>query len=186
MPLSTVDPRLSVWRGDITALKVDAIVNAANPQLLGCWTPGHNCVDNAIHTYAGVQLRMACAELMCLQKHYEPVGQAKVTPGFNLPAAYVLHTVGPRVEHMPSPEDEAQLASCYHACLDAADAQGLRDVAFCCVSAGVYGYPPVLAAPVAVSSVRTWLDAHARSSVTHVVFAVHGDTDERLYRELLG
>lgn len=181
---SPIDRRLRLWQGDITCLAADAIVNAANSQMLGCWVPGHHCIDNAIHTYAGVQLRLACAELMRNQGHDEPTGHAKVTPAFNLPARYVLHTVGPIFAGRPSPRQDLQLADCYRSCLDAAERLGLSSVAFCCISTGVFGFPQERAATIAVDTTRQWLDAHD-SSMT-VVFNTFLDTDETLYRQLLG
>jgi O-acetyl-ADP-ribose deacetylase (regulator of RNase III) len=178
------DARLRLWRGDITTFAADAIVNAANSQMLGCWAPGHHCIDNAIHTYAGVQLRLACADLMAAQGHEEPTGQAKVTDAYNLPARRIIHTVGPIARGMPTALHRAQLASCYRNCLDAAAAESLGSVAFCCVSTGVFGFPQREAAQIAVQTVQRWLDL--RDSNIVVVFNVFGDVDEAIYRELLG
>lgn len=151
-----VDGRLALWRGDITTLAVDAIVNAANSKLLGCFIPGHHCIDNAIHTFAGVQLRLECAGLMEAQGHDEPTGQAHITGAYNLPARHILHTVGPIVENgRPSRRQREQLASCYTSCLDLAAEQGLHSVAFCSISTGVFGFPIEEAAPVAVTAVRS-------------------------------
>ena len=183
LPSLAVDPRLRIWRGDITTLATDAIVNAANSQMLGCWQPGHTCIDNAIHTFAGVQLRLACADLMAKQGHEEPTGAAKVTPAFNLPSRYVIHTVGPIANGLPSPLHRAQLAQCYLSCLDAADALGLSSIAFCCISTGVFGFPQREAARIAVDTVRDWLDD--RSSDMTVVFNVFLVQDEAIYRSLL-
>ena len=141
LPPTPADARLSVWRGDITTLEADAIVNAANSALLGCWVPGHHCIDNAIHTFAGVQLRLACAELMERQGHAEPTGRAQVTDAYNLPAHWVLHTVGPIADGAPTERHRRELASCYESCLEAAAARGCRTVAFCCVSTGAFGFP---------------------------------------------
>ena len=181
---SPTDARLRLWRGDITTLAVDAIVNAANSQMLGCWVPGHYCIDNAIHTYAGVQLRMACAHLMEAQGHEEPTGTAKVTDAYNLPSRRIIHTVGPIANGMPTARHRLQLASSYRSCLDAATAEHLRSIAFCCVSTGVFGFPQREAAQIAVDTVRAWLD-DAQSDIT-VVFNVFEVRDEQIYRELLG
>ena len=181
---SPIDRRLRLWQGDITCLAADAIVNAANAQMLGCWVPGHHCIDNAIHTYAGVQLRLACAELMQRQGHDEPTGHAKVTPAFNLPARYVLHTVGPICAGRPSSRQDLQLADCYRSCLDAAEGLGLSSVAFCCISTGVFGFPQERAAQIAVDTVRSWLDAH--DSGMTVAFNTFLDTDMAIYQRLLG
>lgn len=184
LPRVPLDSRLSLWRGDITTLAVDAIVNAANSELLGCWVPGHYCIDNAIHTFAGVQLRLECARIMGLQGHGEPTGEAKVTSAYNLPSRYVIHTVGPIVQGSLTARDEMLLAQCYASCLNAADGVGCESIAFCCISTGVFGFPKAEAASIAVSTVREWLDAHA--SNMHVVFNVFGEEDERIYQKLLG
>ena len=181
---SPADGRLRLWRGDITTLFADAIVNAANSQMLGCWIPGHHCIDNAIHTYAGVQLRAECARIMEVQGHEEPTGQAKVTGAYNLPSKHVIHTVGPIANGHPTDLHREQLASCYRSCLDAVAAQGLRSIAFCCIGTGVFGFPQQEAAEIAVKTVREWLDATG-SDMT-VVFNVFGDADEDAYRSLLG
>lgn len=182
---SPADPRLRLWRGDITTLAVDAIVNAANSGMAGCWAPLHYCIDNAIHAFAGVQLRAACAKAMAAQGHPEPTAQAKVTDAFNLPARYVIHTVGPIADGRPTDTHRRQLAECYRACLDAAAAAGLSSIAFCCISTGVFGFPQEEAASIAVATVRRWLDEHPDASMT-VVFNVFSETDEHLYRPLLG
>lgn len=182
--VSPADMRLRLWRGDITTLAADAIVNAANSQMLGCWVPGHHCIDNAIHTYAGIQLRLACARLMAAQGHEEPTGHAKVTDAYNLPSRRVVHTVGPIANGYPTVRHRAQLASCYRSCLDAAAAEGLATVAFCCVSTGVFGFLQREAAKIAVQTARGWLGSH--DSGIMVVFNVFGEDDERIYRELLG
>lgn len=175
---------LLLWQGDITRLKVDAIVNAANSQMLGCFVPLHGCIDNAIHSAAGIQLRLACEELMARQGHEEPTGTAKITKGYNLPASYVLHTVGPIVQNgMPTKEQEEALASCYRSCLMLADSRKLQSIAFCCISTGVFGFPQKRAAEIAVGKVRELLKAckHIRT----VVFNVFKDEDYAIYLPLL-
>lgn len=153
------DRRLRLWQGDITRLQVDAIVNAANSALLGCFVPMHRCIDNAIHSAAGVQLRLACNRLMQAQGHPEPPGRAKITEGYNLPARHVLHTVGPIVRNdEPTLRQEQELANCYSSCLALADAHGLQSIAFCCISTGEFGFPQRRAAEIAVGTVRTYLD----------------------------
>lgn len=183
---SPVDTRLFLWQGDITRLQADAIVNAANSQLLGCFRPNHNCIDNLIQTMAGVQLRYACWELMEEQGGPEPTGRAKITKGYNLPARYVLHTVGPIVQGKVTERDRQLLASCYRSCLEMADASGLRSIAFCCISTGVFGYPPEEAAPVAVGTVREYLKKHPDSVLEKIVFDVYLDRDRILYGRSLG
>lgn len=177
------EPGIRLWRGDITTLRCDAIVNAANSALLGCFVPCHGCIDNAIHTYAGVQLRLACAELMAAQGHPEPAGRAKITPAFNLPSRYVLHTVGPIVQDRPTARDEALLAACYRSCLALAAAHGARSVAFCCISTGEFHFPSARAAQIAVQTVR-----EARKTLQHemdVIFNVYQERDLRIYEGLL-
>jgi O-acetyl-ADP-ribose deacetylase (regulator of RNase III) len=182
-PVRPAVPQVSLWKGDITRLAVDAIVNAANSQMLGCFVPCHGCIDNAIHTAAGVRLRLACAELMAKQGTPEPTGRAKITPGFNLPARYVLHTVGPIVAGgRPSQHDRELLASCYRSCLELVHERGLSQVAFCCISTGEFGYPQSEAAQVAVRTVRAFLSEHPEMKV---VFNVFSDTDLGIYQELL-
>ena len=155
--LVPVKPGLYIWQGDITTLKCDAIVNAANSGLTGCYIPNHRCIDNAIHTYAGVELRLACEELMEKQGYPEPTGQAKMTPAFNLPCRYVLHTVGPIIDGHVTKEDEELLASCYRSCLELAAENSLESVAFCCISTGEFHFPNDLAAEIAVQTVKEFL-----------------------------
>ena len=181
---SPVDPHLRLWRGDITTLAADAIVNAANSQMLGCWVPGHHCIDNAIHTFAGVQLRAACARIMDAQGHEEPTGTAKITPAYNLPAKRIIHTVGPIANGRPTDGHREQLAACYRSCLDVAAEQSLESIAFCCISTGIFGFPHKEAAAIAVRSVRDWLDAHDANMT--VIFNVFTSEDEALYAQALG
>jgi len=182
--LSPIDPHLRLWRGDITTLAADAIVNAANSQMLGCWVPSHHCIDNAIHTFAGVQLRAECARIMEAQGHEEPTGAAKITGAYNLPSKHVVHTVGPIANGHPTDLHREQLASCYRSCLDLATENGLRSIAFCCISTGVFGFPQHEATQIAVQTVCKWIET-SRSDMT-IVFNVFGEKDERLYRAALG
>ena len=182
--LTPVQPGLYLWQGDITTLKCDAIVNAANSGMTGCYIPNHRCIDNAIHTYAGVELRAFCGEMMRRQGHPEPTGQAKITPAFNLPCRYVLHTVGPIVKGRVSKKDEALLASCYDACLALAEKQGLESVAFCCISTGEFHFPNELAAEIAVRTVKEFLTE--QTGVKKVIFNVFKDEDKEIYARLLG
>lgn len=182
---ASLDARLRLWQGDITTLAADAIVNAANSGLTGCWAPLHYCIDNAIHTFAGVQLRLACAKIIAVQGHPEPTAHAKVTGAYNLPAKHVIHTVGPIANGYPTDAHRADLARCYEACLDAAAAEGLHSIAFCCISTGVFGFPRHDAARIAASAVRTWLDAHPDTPMD-VVFNVFLDEDRHIYGGLLG
>ena len=179
----TNDPRLLLWRGDITRMAADAVVNAANAAMLGCFIPCHSCIDNAIHSAAGLQLRDECHRLMRRQGHDEPTGCAKLTKGYNLPAKYVLHTVGPIVEDTPTQEDCRLLAACYRSCLKAAAQNGLKSIAFCCISTGVFHFPNGEAARIAVETVREELDQTQYE--IKVIFNVFTDTDEQIYRGLL-
>ena len=182
--LTPAEPGLYLWQGDITTLAADAIVNAANSGMTGCYRPCHNCIDNCIHTYAGIQLRNACAELMERQGCEEPTGQAKITPAYNLPCKYVLHTVGPIVEGELTRRQEEQLASCYRSCLELAEKNGCQSIAFCCISTGVFGFPQRRAAEIAVQTVRDYR-SQTHSSI-EVIFNVFRDDDLEIYRELLG
>lgn len=172
-----------LWRGDITTLKCDAIVNAANSGMTGCYQPCHGCIDNAIHTYAGVQLRLECAALMAQQGHAEPVGGAKLTRAYNLPCRYVLHTVGPIVTDRVTAALERQLCSCYRACLALADENGLKSVAFCCISTGEFHFPNERAAQLAIQTAREY-KAETRSAIK-VIWNVFTDRDHEIYRRLL-
>ena len=182
--LTPMQSGLYLWQGDITTLKCDAIVNAANSGMTGCYIPNHRCIDNAIHTYAGVELRLACEELMEQQGYPEPTGQAKITPAFNLPCRYVLHTVGPIINGCVTKEDEKLLASCYRSCLELAAENGLESVAFCCISTGEFHFPNDLAAQIAVETVKAFMTR--QTSVRKVIFNVFKDLDKDLYARLLG
>lgn len=174
---------ICLWQGDITTLAADAVVNAANSALLGCFVPCHRCIDNAIHTYAGIQLRLACHEIMRRQGREEPAGGAKITPAFNLPSRYVLHTVGPIAGGAPTRRDRAELASCYRSCLKLAKENKLRSVAFCCISTGEFRFPNEAAAEIAVAAARAFL--REEKAEMRVIFNVFKDIDRRIYAELL-
>ena len=181
--LTPMQPGLYLWQGDITTFKCDAIVNAANSGMTGCYIPNHRCIDNAIHTYAGVELRLACEALMEQQGHPEPTGQAKITPAFNLPCRYVLHTVGPIINGQVTKQDEKLLASCYRSCLELAAENGLESVAFCCISTGEFHFPNELAAEIAVRTVKAFMTR--QTSVRKVIFNVFKDLDKAIYEKLL-
>lgn len=177
--VSIDDEGLQLWQGDITRLQVDAIVNAANAQALGCWSPLHNCIDNCIHSAAGIQLRKECADIM--QGQLLRTGEAFITKGYNLPAKHVIHTVGPIIESgCPSKEQEEQLAQCYRSCLNLAEENGLQSIAFCCISTGVFHFSNRRAAEIAIETVR----AYPRKSIKTVVFNVFLDKDYDIYRKL--
>lgn len=178
------DPRFYIWQGDITTLKCDAIVNACNSQMLGCFSPMHACIDNFIHTYAGIELRLKMHEIMLKQDHEEETGKAKITPGYNLPAKYILHTVGPIIQWEASKQDEDLLASCYKECLKLAADTGVESVAFCCLSTGVFRFPQQLAAEIAVSTVKNYINEDDR--IKKVIFNVFKDEDLRIYHTLIG
>ena len=180
------DKRIFLWQGDITTLNANAIVNAANSALLGCFAPLHACIDNCIHTFAGIQLRLACNEIMQKQGASEKTGSAKITPAFNLPSKYVLHTVGPIIRAAVTERDKIQLASCYTSCLNLAAQNELESVAFCCISTGVFRFPQKLAAQIAIKTVKNWLDENKNSTVKKVIFNVFASKDLEIYREILG
>lgn len=184
LPPAASDPRLVLWQGDITSLRCDAIVNAANSALLGCWQPCHSCIDNIIHSFAGVQLRIKCSELMEAQGHEEETGKAKITPAYNLPSKFVIHTVGPIILGELEEEDCRLLADCYRSCLSLAAENGLRSVAFCCISTGVFRFPPERAAEIAVKTVKAFLD-HSETSLKRVIFNVFKDSDWEIYSNIL-
>lgn len=176
----------AVWRGDITRLRVDAIVNAANSQMLGCFHPLHRCIDNAIHSAAGVQLREECHRLMMAQGHDEPTGAAKITAAYNLPCRHVIHTVGPIIQNgIPTLGQQRQLASCYNSIMALADRNALRSVALCCISTGEFRFPNRLAARIAVSAVSDFFEKNPNSSIKQVIFNVFKDLDEAVYQELI-
>ena len=181
--LTPIAPQIYLWQGDITRLQTDAIVNAANSQLLGCFYPLHACIDNAIHSAAGLQLRQACFELMEKQGQPEATGTAKITPAFNLPSKFVLHTVGPIIYENVKETDRTLLADCYRSCLELAKTNDLNSVAFCCISTGEFRFPNQLAAEIAVETVRAFLDKNPKMKV---VFNVFKDVDSAIYRQLLG
>ena len=182
LPPTAGDPRLVLWQGDITRLRADAIVDADNSALLGCFAPCHGCIDNAIHTYAGVQLRLECARLMAGQEE-EPTGRAKITKAYNLPCRYVLHTVGPIICGAVTQADRELLASCYRTCLELAEASGLHSVAFCCISTGEFHFPNELAAKIAIQTVAEW--QRQNPDKIKVIFNVFKDRDYEIYKRLL-
>ena len=181
--LEPVQDDIYLWRGDITTLKCGAIVNAANSQMLGCFQPCHGCIDTAIHTFAGIQLRRDCNEIMREQGYNEPTGQAKITPAYNLPCEYVIHTVGPIVNDRLTQNDCELLKSCYLSCLKISEENGVESIAFCCISTGVFGFPQKEAAQIAVDTVKKY-KAEMNSNIK-VIFNVFKDDDYIIYNELL-
>ena len=181
--LSPVSEGLYLWQGDITTLRCDAIVNAANSGMTGCYVPNHRCIDNCIHSFSGIQLRMDCAEMMRAQGHEEETGKVKITKAYNLPCRYILHTVGPIISGTPSKTDCELLAGCYRSCLELAAEHGAGSVAFCCISTGEFHFPNERAARIAVSTVKEFMQQE--TSVKKVVFNVFKDLDKEIYRKLL-
>ena len=182
--LTPVQHGIYLWQGDITTLKCDAVVNAANSGMTGCYIPNHRCIDNAIHTFAGMQLRLICDNLMEQQGYPEPAGGAKITPAFNLPSRYVLHTVGPVISGKVNKHERELLASCYRSCLELAAENKLESVAFCCISTGEFHFPNELAAEIAVQSVKEFF--RLQTGVKKVIFNVFKDLDKNIYQKLLG
>lgn len=177
------DERLYIWQGDITTLKCDAVVNACNSQMLGCFSPLHYCIDNFIHTYAGIQLRLKMHQIMQEQGHEEETGKAKITSGYNLPAKYILHTVGPIIQWKVTEEEEELLASCYRECLKLAAENGAESIAFCCLSTGVFRFPQQRAAEIAIATVKSFLREDDR--IKKVIFNVFKEEDRVIYGRLL-
>ena len=184
--IKDVAGKILLWQGDIVTLKVDGIVNAANSKLLGCFIPLHNCIDNMIHSAAGVQLRDECNSMMQLQGHEEEVGKAKITSAYNLPSKYVIHTVGPAIHYgsKPSKSDCEALKNCYISCLEIASENNLETLAFCCISTGVFNFPRDLAAKIAIDTVKEYLDSN-ETSLKHVIFDVFSDDSYTTYNDLL-
>ena len=181
--LSPVAEGICLWQGDITTLRCDAIVNAANSGMTGCYVPNHRCIDNCIHSFSGIQLRIDCAEMMRMQGHEEETGKAKITKAYNLPCRYILHTVGPIISGTPTKTDCELLAGCYRSCLELAAEKGLESVAFCCISTGEFHFPNDRAAQIAVGTVKEFM--RRETSVKKVVFNVFKDLDKEIYRKLL-
>ncbi len=182
--ISSVESGIYLWQGDITRLSVDAIVNAANSAMLGCFVPCHGCIDNAIHSAAGVELRSECSRIMERQKMKEPVGKAKITRAYNLPCRYVLHTVGPIIYGKVTERDCSLLSDCYRSCLELAAEYQLKSVAFCCVSTGEFHFPNKTAAKIAIRTVKDYQEKNP--SDMEVVFNVFKDWDYEIYKQLLG
>lgn len=170
-----------LWKGDITTLKCGAIVNAANSGMTGCWQPCHSCIDNCIHTFAGVRLRYRCRQIMQAQGHEEPTGKAKITPAYNLPCDHVIHTVGPIVQGRLTQEHCRLLESCYSSCLEIAVHNKIKSIAFCCISTGVFGFPQNKAAEIAVNTVKEF----RKTNDAEVIFNVFTEKDYEIYNRLL-
>lgn len=181
--LTPIQEGIYLWQGDITTLKTDGIVNAANSALLGCFIPCHGCIDNAIHSAAGIQLRLECSRIMAAQKSPEPIGKAKITKAYNLPCRYVLHTVGPIIYDKVTEKDCALLADCYRSCLALAAEYNLKSIAFCCISTGEFRFPNESAAKIAIRTVKDYQLKNQNG--LEVVFNVFKDKDYEIYKRLL-
>lgn len=181
--LQEIENGIYLWQGDITTLKCDAIVNAANSQLLGCFYPNHLCIDNAIHTYAGIELRLECDKIMKEQIFSEKTGGAKITPAYNLPCKYIIHTVGPIVDFKLTEKNCKNLYSCYTSCLKLAEENGIKSIAFCCISTGEFRFPNVKAAEIAINAVKAY-KAETKSKI-EVIFNVFKNRDKEIYEQLL-
>ena len=181
--LKPIKDGIYLWQGDITTLRCDAIVNAANSGMTGCYVPNHRCIDNCIHSFAGVQLRLECDEIMTKQGYSEPTGQAKITNSYNLPCKYIIHTVGPIINGKLTSEDCDLLESCYKSCLELAVKNNLDSIAFCCISTGEFHFPNDKASQIAVKTVEEFMKKE--TSLKKVIFNVFKDMDKEIYRKLL-
>ena len=181
--LEPIKSGIYLWQGDITTLRCDAIVNAANSGMTGCYVPNHRCIDNCIHSFAGIQLRLECDEIMTKQGHSEPTGEAKITNSYNLPCKYIIHTVGPIINGKLTSEDCDLLESCYKSCLELASKNNLESIAFCCISTGEFHFPNDKAAQIAVKTVEEFMKKE--TSLKKVIFNVFKDMDKEIYRKLL-
>lgn len=180
--LKPVEDGIYLWQGDITTLRCDAVVNAANHRMTGCYVPCHSCIDNCIHTFSGIQLRLVCDDLMKQQGHEEETGKAKITPAFNLPCKYILHTVGPIISKTVQKKDEELLASCYRSCLELAEQNQVKSIAFCCISTGEFHFPNETAAKIAVQTVREYKTQ--KKSRIEVIFNVFKENDYEIYKRI--
>lgn len=177
--------KIALWRGDITQLKVDTIVNACNNQLLGCFIPLHNCIDNKIHSAAGIQLRLDCNEIMIKQGHLEKNGDAKITPAYNLPSKYVIHTVGPQITSKVHEQDKIDLENCYISSLEKCEEYNIKSIAFPCISTGVFSFPEVEAAKIATNTVKKYLNENQNTKIKKVIFNVFTENSNQIYRKIL-
>lgn len=179
--LKSIQSGIYLWKGDITTLRCGAIVNAANSGMTGCWQPCHSCIDNCIHTFSGVRLRYKCGQIMQAQGHEESTGKAKITPAYNLPCDNILHTVGPIVRGRLTSAHCNLLKSCYNSCLELAVQNGIKSIAFCCISTGVFGFPQKKAAEIAVNTIKKF----CKTNDIEVIFNVFTEKDYEIYNELL-
>jgi O-acetyl-ADP-ribose deacetylase (regulator of RNase III) len=181
------DSKLAIWQGDIVTLAIDAIVNACNSRLLGCFIPLHNCIDNIIHSASGIQLRNACNYIMIKQGYSEPVGHAKITYGYNLPSKYVIHTVGPAIPNgsLPTDTDCEKLKSCYLSCLELSNSYDIKSIAFPCISTGVFNFPKEKAAKIAINASKEYLENNPDTNIDKIIFNVFGDDNYNIYQNII-
>lgn len=175
--------QISIYKGDITLLSCDAIVNACNEKLLGCFHPLHNCIDNAIHSFAGLQVRRDLIQVMSKQNHDEENGLCKVTSGYNLPSKYIFHTVGPRIDFNITYKDRKDLRNCYVSCLNKAMEMNLKSIAFPCISTGIYGFDKREACDIAFDVVSSFVK---ENKLLNVIFVLFKEEDLLLYKRKLG
>lgn len=179
--IETREDCIALWQGDLTTLKIEAIVNPGNSALLGCFIPNHSCLDNQIHTFAGIRLRLVCNKIM--QGKEEKVGQAKITDAYNLPCDYVIHTVGPMITGNVTKKEEELLAKCYKSCLDLAKEKNIKTIAFPTISTGVFSFPKELASKIAVSTVKEYIKENP-NTFDKIVFDVYEEEDKAYYDRL--
>ena len=179
--INPIKDNLYIWQGDITTLMIDAIVNAANSAMLGCFVPLHKCIDNAIHSASGTRLRLYCNDIM--KGNFEKTGGCIITPAFNLPSKYILHTVGPIIKNEVSKNDEELLYKCYKSCLETAKNNNIKSIAFCSISTGEFRFPNELASHIAVKAVKDFLENTGYN--IKIVFNVFKDLDYKLYNNIL-
>lgn len=178
--LKPLENNIILFQGDITTIKADAIVNACNEKLLGCFQPLHSCIDNAIHSFAGLQVRRDLMEIMKAQGYDEGNGKCKVTKGYNLPSTFIFHTVGPKTFGIIKEKDKEDLKNCYLSCLAQADELQLKSIVFCSIATGLYGFPIEIASKIAVTTVKKYLEEH-KSSIQKVMFNVFSEGDYDVY-----
>ena len=178
------EDKICLWKGDITTLKIDAIVNAANSQGLGCFVPMHSCVDNIIGSNAGVSLRLECNKVMKEKNYFLPTGKAFITKGYNLPAKYVIHTVGPIIYEEVTEKEEQELINCYINSLKLAIQNGIKTIAFPCISTGKFRFPKTQACKLAIKAVEEFLDTH-NDEIDKIVFNIYIEEDYEIYEQYI-
>lgn len=183
--LPLIDAKIGIWLGDITTIKADAIVTAGSEKLLGCFTPLHNCVDNIVHSAAGLQVRRDLLSIMKTQDFHEDAGKAKITKGYNLPSKYIIHTVGPLINLKPTKKDEDTLRNCYLSCLKLAHKENLNNLVFCTISTGSFRFPIAGACEIALDTTTKFLRSNPRTSIKRVIFCTETDNEYIVYSQYL-